>query len=429
MISGLLSCAHVTMTDSRTIPFTRQPLGLAYASDGVNASIFRTSSVISAGDYQFAAYYAPDGRVVVARRSIANDNWDLAVQEFKGHVTDAHNDVVLGISPDGFVHLAYDHHSDPLHYRVSAEPYDIHHFGPLVPMTGENESHVTYPQFISAPDGSFYFFYRDGASGNGTLCLNRYNPATKSWSTLHHPLIDGENKCNPYWWRPAIGADNSIHLFWCWRDTPDASTNHDLCYAQSNDGGHTWLRSDRTPQPLPITPENAEIIVPISKGSNLINQCSSAIDPAGHPHAVQYMNDPVGIPQYFDVWFDGTRWHTNQVSHRTETFSLQGKGSLSIPISRPEIAISQTGTVSLITRDSSTGGGIRLYQAAAPFDQWNTIDVTHEDLGNWEPTYDLPGFRQNGILSLFVLRVQQGNHEMNTDFPPQQACILQFKLP
>jgi hypothetical protein len=296
-------------------------------------------------------------------------------------------------------------------------------------MTGLAEDHVTYPQFISAPDGTLYFFYRDGESGNGTLCLNRYDVASKSWRAIQHPLIDGQNKCNPYWWRPAIGKDGSIHLAWCWRDTPDAGTNHDLCYARSNDGGKTWLRSDGKPQPIPITQENAEVVLPITKGSNLINQCSAAIDPDGHPHLAEYMNDPSGIPQYFDVWFNGTHWLTSQVSHRTTKFSLNGSGSLAIPISRPEIAISQTGTVYLITRDADLGGGIRLYQAKSPYDHWNTIDLTHEDLGNWEPSYDLTSFWDDGILSLFVLHVQQGNHEKTTTFPPQEAAILQVVIP
>ena len=168
--------------------------------------------------------------------------------------------MVLGISTDGLVHISYDHHGNPLHYRVSGKPFDIHSFGDAQPMTGQEEEHVTYPQFISAPDGTLYFFYRDGASGNGTLCLNRYNAESKSWTAVQHPLVDGEGKCNPYWWRPSIAADGAIHLAWCWRDTPNAQTNHDLCYSFSKDGGRTWLRSDGKPQQLPITQENAEVI-------------------------------------------------------------------------------------------------------------------------------------------------------------------------
>ncbi len=378
--------------DAASLHMQRIPIGMAFADDAVNTSIFRVNSVISAGNYQFATYYAADGSVVVARRDIDSVKWDIAIEPFKGNVADAHNDVVLGISTDGLVHISYDHHGNPLHYRVSGKPFDIHSFGDTQPMTGQEEEHVTYPQFVTAPDGTLYFFYRDGASGNGTLCLNRYNAESKSWTAVQHPLVDREGKCNPYWWRPSIAADGAIHLAWCWRDTPNAQTNHDLCYSFSKDGGRTWLKSDGKPQQLPITRENAEVIDAIPKGSNLINQCSSAVDAQGHCHLAQYFNDADGIPQYFHEWFDGQVWHKNQVSLRTARFSLSGGGSLAIPISRPEIAIKPDGTVFLITREADAGGGVRLYQAAPPYEKWRAIDVSRDDLGNWEPMYDLARF-------------------------------------
>ena len=407
----------------------REPLGLAYSGDGVNTAIFRVGAIETAGEHQFVTYYAPDGRVVVGHRKAGQAQWDLAVQNFYGRVSDAHNVVVLGVSSDGIVHLAYDHHGDALNYRVSGKPFDNRSFGERRAMTGRHEDHVTYPQFMRSPEGTLYFFYRDGKSGNGSLCLNRYDVATQSWKALQHPLIDGEDKCNPYSWRPAMGADGSIHIAWCWRDTPDAGTNHDLCYAKSNDGGHTWFRSDGSPQPLPITQENAEVVLAIPKGSNLINQCSAAADGTGHPHLAEYMNDETGTPQYFDVWFDGAKWRKSQVSHRTSKFSLSGGGSLAIPISRPEIAMGRSGTVSLITRDVDLGGGIRFYQATAPYEQWKAVDITDENLGNWEPSYDLTALRDTGVLNLFVLHVQQGNHERTTDLPPQEAAILRIPLP
>ena len=423
-----IACAAASGADEPSI--TRLPIGLAYASDAVNTPVFRVSAVLTAAGHQFATYYAPDGSVVVARREIGSTQWDVAVQPFKGkNYHDAHNDIVLGISSNGMLHLSYDHHSDPLHYRVSSKPYDIRSFGDIVPMTGQDELHVTYPQFIIAPDGTLYFFYRDGASGNGTLCLNRYDSTAKTWQTIAHPLVDGENKCNPYWWRPAIGADGTIHLAWCWRDSPDAASNHDLCYARSSDGGRTWQRSDGKPQQLPITQENAEVVQPIKKGSNLINQCSAAVDALGNPHLAEYFNDADGSPQYFDVWFDGSKWHQSQVSHRPGKFHLGGGGTLAIPISRPEIAITHDGTVCLITRDADLGGGIRLYEAKAPYQNWTHIDLTHEDLGNWEPSYDLARLHDDNVLSLFVLPVQQGNHEKTTNFPPQQVVILETPLP
>jgi hypothetical protein len=421
----LVLCRSTSAADPAV---TRFPIGMAYAATAINVAVFRSSAVLSAGQYQFVVYYDPDAHIVVGRRDLHYTPWELVTLPITGNLHDAHNVVVLGISSDGLLHLSFDQHGQPLHYRISAKPYDIHSFGPDRPMTGRTENRVTYPQFVTAPDGTLYFFYRDGASGNGSLCLNRYDAKTGTWQAIHHPLIDGLNRCNPYWWRPAIAADGAINLAWCWRDTPNASTNHDICYATSKDGGQTWLRSDGQPQVLPITPENAEVIEPVAQGSNLINQCSAAVDADGHPHLAQYLNDTTGMPQYFHLWFDGRQWHNDQVSHRTLKFSLAGSGSLAIPISRPEIAIGKSGVVTLITRDAEFGGGIRLYRADAPYEKWNSVDLTHEDLGNWEPSYDINRLRQSGLLDLFVLPVRQGNHETTTNFPPSEAAIVETSL-
>lgn len=427
----LLSAAAAPAADAPAPQVTRVPIGMAYAGTAVNTAIFRVNAVVSAGEYQFVAYYAPDASVVVARRKIEQSTWDLAIQPFKGNISDAHNVIVLGVSSDGLLHLSYDHHANALHYRVSQKPYDIRSFGPERAMTGTHENRVSYPQFVTGAgtDAPLYFFYRDGASGNGALCLNRYEVSEKKWLAVHHPLVDGEGKCNPYWWRPAIGPAGEIHLAWCWRDRPNAETNHDLCYATSKDAGRTWQRSDGKPQPLPITRGNAEIVDPIPQNSNLINQCSAAVDPAGHPHLVHYHNDPAGCPQYFHVWHNGAAWHRNQVSARTRKFSLGGAGSLAIPVSRPEIAIARDGSVNVITRDAEFGGGIRLYRAAAPYDHWQPVDLTRQDLGNWEPAYDIARLQSTGVLSLFVLPVRQGNHEKTTDFPPQEAAVVEVTLP
>ena len=202
--------------------------GLAYAATGVNACIFRINALTSFGGRQYVTYYDVNGFVVVGERSLESQTWTTHRLPIQGNVADAHNSTVIGISSDGRIHLCYDHYNHPLHYRVSKRPGEIA-FGRERTMTGQTESHVCYPTFLNSPDGSFYFMYRDGASGNGVLCLNRYGKNGK-WTALHHPLIDGQGRASPYWWRPDFGPDGTIHLAWCWRSGFDANTNHDICY-------------------------------------------------------------------------------------------------------------------------------------------------------------------------------------------------------
>ena len=192
----------------------RIPIGMAYAGTAVNTDVFRVSSLVTAGGHQFATYYDPSGSVVVAARADRRAEVGFGdALSAKGNVKDAHNDVVLGVSSDGLLHLSYDHHNQKLHYRVSGKPFDVHSFGNEQSMTGKAEGSVTYPQFVSAPDGTLYFFYRDGASGNGSLCINRYAAAVKHWEIVAQPLIDGQNISNPYWWRPAIASDGARFIW------------------------------------------------------------------------------------------------------------------------------------------------------------------------------------------------------------------------
>jgi hypothetical protein len=401
------------------------PIGPAYAATEVNATIFRLQALASDAKYQYATYYDAAGKIVVARRLLSGQDWEVRTLDTTGKVSDAHNDVVLGLGPDGTLHLSYDHHNEPLHYRRTSGTGDWAAFGAPEGMTGKLETRVTYPTFVSAPSGDLWFFYRDGQSGNGRLCIDRYDANTRTWQAVQSPLIEGAGKCSPYWWRPEIGVDGVINVAWCWRDTPDAATNHDICYVRSRDGGKTWENSAGKVLPTPILPGADVVVEKIPPGQNLINTCALATDAQGRPHISYYRNDSQGVPQYFHLWFDGQKWSAAQVSQRTEAFSLGGQGTLEIPMSRPEIAVSQSGTAYLITRDNAAGGGLRLYAAKPPYTDWKPTDVVAGPLGDWEPEYDLQRWRRDGVLSLFVLPVSQGNHEQTTGRAPETARVVE----
>lgn len=430
----LVSCAAAPREANAPIKAPQihaYPLGLAYAATEINATIFRLEALASDAKHQYATYYDPAGNVVVARRELTGGPWDLRTLPITGNVRDAHNDVVLGLSGDGVRHLSYDQHvygrqAQPLHYRSADRATDWADFGPVRAMTGTLENRVTYPTFIPGPHGALYFFYRDGSSGNGRLCLDRYDSSTHTWSAVQSPLLEGAGRSSPYWWRPEVSADGVLHVAWCWRDSPDASSNHDIYYARSRDGGKTWENSAGAKLALPITVASDARVFAIATGQNLMNSCALATDAQNHPHIVYYCNGPDGVPQYFHLWFDGQNWSAQQVSHRTKAFSLAGGGTLEVPISRPEIAVSRAGTAYLITRDQEFGGGLRLYAARPPYTQWQALDVLYEPLGDWEPTYDLARWQRAGVLSLFVLPVRQGNNEQVTDFPPQTAEALEL---
>lgn len=405
------------------------PVAEVFAANQVNATVFRQSAVLSWGDRQYVAYYDPEGEVVLACRPRAAATWTFSRLGCRGSTRDAHNGISFGIGPDGRLHISYDHHGRPLRYRMGVAPGGMR-FGPEVAMTGLREERVTYPQFVGSPDGRFYFFYRDGSSGNGDLCVNVYDARGEgSWRPLQHPLVSGEGRANPYWWRPGVGPDGALHLAWCWRRTGDARTNRDVCYAVSRDGGETWRRTDGSAYRLPITAEQAEVGDPVPEGQNLINQCSSCVDGLGRPHLVHYRNDAQGIPQVYHVHFDGARWRAAAVTDRVQPFSLAGGGTLRPPLSRPDVAVAASGTAYVIYRDETAGGRVRVSWADGPgYDRWSHQDLTDFPVGAWEPSYDQVAWREHGALEIWVHPCDQGDHEVTTATGPQQAYVLRVAV-
>lgn len=380
-----------------------------YAATSVNTAVFRGSSLVSDSKNQYIAFYDPDGRIVAGKRKLGGKKWTLSPTRYTGNVSDAHNVISLGIDGDGFLHLSFDHHGHPLHYARSVAPGDLT-FGDMEPMTGADESDVTYPDFYTLPDGDLLFAYRSGASGRGNLVLNRYSTKERKWHRVHDILVDGEGQRNAYW-QLCTDSKGVIHLSWVWRETWLVETNHDLCYARSRDGGRTWERSDGTPYPLPITASTAEVAVEIPQNSELINQTSMSADAAGNPCIATYWRDSDSkVPQFRMVWHDGKAWHAEQVGRRTQPFSLSGGGTKMIPISRPACVWSDKGMMMLF-RDAERGSRLSVAAKETGAEDWKITDIGETNLDAWEPTIDRNLWQNKGKLNVFVQPTHQGDGE------------------
>jgi hypothetical protein len=291
---------------------------------------------------------------------------------------------------------------------------------------------VTYPQFYELPDGDLLFLYRDGMSGNGNLMLNRYHTARGEWTPVARNFVDGQDERNGYPNLLAVDAQGGLHLSWCWRETPDVATNHDLCYARSSDGGFTWEQSDGTPLPLPITQDNAEYARRIPQNSKLINQCSMAVDADGNPIMATYWQ-PEGAPapQYQIVYHDGARWIDWQVGERTLDFALSGPGSRRIPVSRPLVLVGpKSRRLYLVFRDEERGGGVSVAVCSDPQrEKWRIRELTDESLGFWEPAIDFALWHAEEKLHLLVQYAGQGDQETLEDVPPQMVSVLTWTPP
>lgn len=407
VISLLLLLSVMTLS-AQTVKISK--VGDGYCKTSVNTAVFRAGSVVSHADTQYVSYYDPEGNVIVGKRKDGADKWFLSKTPFRGKVADGHNIISIGVDGDGYIHLSFDHHGNPLRYTRSISPGALE-FAPLMPMVGNDENDVTYPEFYTLANGDLLFAYRSGASGRGNLVLNRYSVKDKKWQRVQDILIDGENARNAYW-QMFVDPRGVIHLSWVWRETWMVETNHDLCYARSEDNGVTWKRADGTPYNLPITLETAEIAWQIPQKSELINQTSMTADSQGHPYIATYWRSAdSAVPQYRLVWHDGEKWNMQQVGNRTEPFSLAGGGTKMIPVSRPRIVSDGENTM-YIFRDVERGSKVSV--AHTPHlgkSPWAITDLTDFSVDAWEPSIDINKWNNKRKLDIFVQETHQGDGE------------------
>ena len=280
------------------------------------------------------------------------------------------------------------------------------------------------------PNGDLIFMFRDGQSGKGNLVMNRYTLKSKTWTQIQSNLIDGENSRNAYW-QAFVDHKGVIHISWVWRETWDVSTNHDLCYARSTDGGKTWINSSNQPYKLPITASSAEYACKIPQNSELINQTSMTADSKGNPYVATYWREQGSdIPQYHVVFFDGKKWNSINLNFRKTAFSLKGGGTKSIPISRPQIVAYLKGkqvNLYLLFRDEERGSKVSIAKCSdVNNNKWIIEDLTTFPVGAWEPTYDTELWKDKKQLNIFVQKAVQIDGEGKADVAPEKVQILEF---
>jgi hypothetical protein len=405
---------------------TESTVGLGWAANTINTVVFRRNSIVSDKQWQYVAYYDSTGHVVLARRKTGEAPWEIKQTQFTGNIKDAHNSISIMLDGNGYLHMSWDHHNNELNYCRSTAPHSLE-LTEKIPMTGNTESSVSYPEFYKMPNGDLLFLYRDGGSGRGNLILNRYYAAQQKWERVQNNLIDGEGQRNAYW-QACMDDKGVFHISWVWRESPDVASNHDLCYARSADGGKTWKKSDNEPQPVPVNAGNAQTIVVIPQKSDLINSTSMITDGKGRPYIATYWRPAGNVsPQYHLVYFDGKAWQVRQVSQRSEAFSLSGGGTRRIPISRPQI-LANGKKVYIIFRDAERNNKLSVtYSTDIGKGAWKTIDLTKDAIGQSEPSFDTELWRRKNLLHLYVQYSGQGDGERTENISAQAVRIVEWK--
>jgi hypothetical protein len=415
-------------------------------SSSINAVSFTRSSLMTLGDQQFIAYYgrhatdagyAFNNHVWIGRRHLATNVWELHRTAFTANdITDGHDVVSFGIDGEGYMHLSWGMHGNPFHYSRSTNAVTSNlpiGFGPDTTMTGA-EGSVTYPQFLTLPDGDLLYLFREGGSGSGDTYLNRYNLVTRSWTNVHYSggqqmFIKGRGAgwspdYNAYPNMPQLDADGNFYLTWTWRYNSDSpagesgyQTNHDFDYARSTNGGLTWLRQDGTPYTLLInergengdTNSIAERILSIPEGSSLINQASMCLDAANQPVIASWWAPGAATNNHqrqYMVAFPGPNpeWEIRQVSNRTNDLpdTKYSEGAVR-NLGRPIVVADRDDRLIVAWRDNFVSNGLTVaYCPPRTLDpqrtNWTTMDLTTANLGSYESQIDWDRWQRDNVL-------------------------------
>lgn len=356
----------------------------------------------------YVSYVNDKLEVVVAKSPDHGKTWSKNIIH-TGSWNDAHNISSLGIDSQGFIHVAYDMHDNPLKYAVSKKPEDITSFQFLHKMTGQQEEVVTYPHFYLSPSNDLWFLYREVGQNGGNLCLKKYNSEKQIWKDEFCPLIQGMEQNPPtYPYECNLTWDHlgNMHFFWNHRlISGGGKMNFRVSYAKYNEALNRWEKASGDQISFPITPESGDVADDVPINSGLSNTNSDAIDSLNRPHVV-YLKDvsqDQDISEVFHTYFNGKKWVVNQVTH----LHIKKNGRL-WSLGRPQIIITLDRIYVFFT---DSGCSIEENYAQPPA---NIFVVKSSDFGNtWtnpkrlslpktgEFTYDHDYFRKTGIARFF----------------------------
>ncbi len=424
-----------SIVDEEALIFPDGPFGTC-----INGQTFQQDGVTSFNGYQYAAFFGKGGIVCLGRRPLPDGKWE--VLRLKDYVIadhrDVHNVVVVGICPgDGTIHLSFDHHSHPLHYRKSVpklalEPkafaWKSSLFGKTVSEleAGKPLKKVTYPQFVSTSKGTLQLLYRLLGSGNGDWYLAEYNPASGKWRTLgmlfsrKGQYQTSASRC-AYPNQLRYDHKDRLHAAWCWRERPsngirDLSTNHDVHYAFSDDFGRTWKNnqsevvgildhSNKRPS-KPIDINSPGIVVRKTKYLwGQMNTTTQYNDHRGRVHVVNWQNpsDAPGKSLDMNTWRYFHYWRGSDGKWNEYQLPFSGR--------KPQILVDSRGTAFLVFCQGKDHnyhkydrGGQLCIAKATEGSQWKDWIIIHRENRYFvgEPLVDMVRWAKEGVLSVYM---------------------------
>lgn len=389
--------------------------GLAY----LNPHGFRWNAISSVSlsgiEYQAIIFQNQSNYLVVGTRQ-AGGAWTFYTTTISITPDDNHKVSVMGIDPDGYIHIDYGHPGggSALNYRKSNNPINTFNgaFTAILSMLGGvPETNVIYPEFIADPAGNLYFLFITEAYGfDGKLYMYKYNHATTTWSAAAGTstaglLIDAIAVGNRALYHNMaafdlnFGGGGYFHLSWCWQwDNANSNGRYNPSYAKWD--GTTWEKSDGTSQTVPITTGNSETIESVAINTGLHCKGSTASDSNGHPHVVYNRWGADNYLHAYHAWHNGSAWTVTQITSTENDPETDGSYPYTLP--NPTIAINGT-TAYIIYLNSLEGDGLFVAKSDDPFTVWAKTNIYPvANLLPWRPKYDPYTWANHHQLDILV---------------------------
>ncbi len=180
-----------------------------------------------------------------------------------------------------------------------------------------------------------------------------------------------------------------LHTSWCWRDDPNASTNHGLLYAYSDDHGRTWKNDAgatiATTGSTGIRINSAGIEVwDIGQNRGLINQEHMAVDALGRVHVLlSHMPDD----EADDADFTSARTKSEYFHYYRDTSGTWHRQALGVPSVlnfRGKLAISSSNNLYAVLPDLLIAGA----SASSDYPDWSVLRNDEDDRFFSDPLID-----------------------------------------
>ncbi len=384
-----------------------------FANSSINVSVFRQSALLEVGQGYVIGFYRSDGIPVVQLR----DNQDkllseLLLPEITGYLlNNGHPSISLGLAPSGDIHLLYGAHvTVPVYAKIKVNGGELQ----LLEQRSW-DAKMTYPQFYNMA-GKLMLISR---------CLPHscYQILTESGWTEPKKFLDAMGYVVIYLDKLGVDGDKAT-ASWVYRGKSPVRglvTNMGTYWANFRvvEDNVEWQQL-----------ANGEFDVHYVRDvpASIINQGSGYRDGKFYYIASQ-MGDADGVPNIHLLRVNSDNGVSDcrvQVSDNKRQAPLIGLGTLSLPVSRAEVAVSEQ-YVHMIYRQQHSLVIASTKKEKVCEGKWRYWRQEIADFDGWEPSYDDIAWRNKRIIRMMVQSTRQGDSDTGIDGEPSDIVMMSWK--